>query len=145
MKKQWKLFIPPLGARGLLYAAAVMFMTLSCKKQDRTTVVFGTVKDDLGKPIAGVEMNLYGNKGAFAAQLTLLKTAKTDTKGEYSITIDISKDYHSGDLDLNFDMELREQYTNSPSRLYFNGNETRDCCRVSIGQKNQYDWVLFRK
>ena len=135
MKKQLK---------PLLYVAVVLGMSVSCKTDDRTTIVFGTVKDDLGKPIAGVEINLYGVKGAFAARLTPLKSTKTDTKGEYNITTEIPKDYHSGDLIWTQDMKLTEQYAPS-SRLYFNGNETNDCCRVTIGQKNQYDWVLFIK
>ena len=129
----------------LLYAAVVLGMSVSCKTNDRTTVVFGTVKDDLDNPIAGVDVELYGVKGAFAARLTSLKSTKTDTKGEYSITAEISKDYHSGDIIFRPNEKLLEKYTTSPSRLYFNGNETKDCCRVTIGQKNQYDRILFRK
>ena len=129
----------------LLYAAVVLGMSVSCKKEDRTTIVFGTVKDDLEKPIAGVEIELYGVKGAFAAQLTPLKTTQTDIKGEYSITAEISKDDHSGYLSFDPDQKLMKEYLDSPTRLYFNGNETRECCRASIGQKSQYDLVLFRK
>ncbi len=123
--------------------AAVLCMSVSCKKQDRTTVVFGTVKDDAGKPIEGVEINLYGENGVLGSRNTLLKTTKTDTKGEYNITADIPKDYHSGDLIWTQNITLSEKYTSS--KLYFNGNETRDCCSVSVGQKSQYDLVLFRK
>ena len=124
-----------------LYVAVVLGMSMSCKTNDRTTVVFGTVKDDLGKPIVGVEIRLNGEKGGFGSQQRFLKATKTDTKGEYNVTTEIPKDYHSGDLYLDPDMKLGKQY--SSSRLYFNGNETNDCCGVTIGQKNQYDWVLF--
>ena len=129
----------------LLYAVVVLGMSVSCKTNDRTTMIFGTVKDNLGKPIVGVDVELYGVKGAFAARLTLLKTTQTDIEGEYSITAEISKDYHTGDIIFRPNEKLLEKYTTSPSRLYFNGNETKDCCRVTIGQKNQYDLVLFRK
>ena len=126
----------------MLYVAAVLCMSVSCKTDDRTTIVFGTVKDDLGKPVAGVEMNLYGEKGILGSRATLLKTTKTDTKGEYNITTYISKDYHSGDFDFRFDTQL---YSDFKTLFYFNGNKTTGCCEVKIGQKNQHDLVLFRK
>ena len=128
---------------GLLIA--LLALTLSCKKEDRTTVVFGTVKNDINQPIEGVDVELYGVKGAFAAQLTFLKTTQTDAKGEYSITTEISKEYHSGDLDFVSNGKILDKYSNLGSKLYFNGNQTKDCCRVSISQKNQYDLVLVRK
>ncbi|TAH14055.1 MAG: hypothetical protein EAZ14_04685 [Runella slithyformis] len=131
--------------KNLLYVAAVLLMSVSCKKEDRTTVVFGTVKDDLGKPIAGLEVELWGVKSSFAGKFTFLKTSKTDMKGEYSITTEIPKDYNFGNLKFSPDEKILDKYNTSVSTLYFNGNETRDCCSVSVGQKSQYDLVLFRK
>jgi hypothetical protein len=130
-----------------LYVAVVLCMSVSCKKQDRTTVVFGTVKDDAGKPIAGLEMNLYGEKGLLGSRATLLKTAKTDVKGEYSITTEIPKDYHSGNVICNFfnDPNFYGVFDSTKGDIFFNGQNIKDCCSVSVGQKNQYDWVLVRK
>jgi hypothetical protein len=138
MKRQWK---------PLLYIAAVLCMSVSCKKQDRTTVVFGTVKDDLGKPIAGIEIVLYGKKGALQSRNVLIKTSATDVKGEYVITHEISKEYHSGDIIpdwFNIDKPLYDKYK-EVSSVSFNGYLTKDCCPVSIGEKSQYDFVLVRK
>ena len=136
MKKQWKQY---------LYIAAVLCVSASCIKEDRTTIVFGTVKDELNNPIVGVDVELYGMKGVFQGRRTFLKTTKTDSKGEYIITAEISKDFHSGDLDIIPNEKILEKYSIDVSKLYFNGNQTNDCCRVSVGQKSQYDLVLFRK
>ena len=131
----------------LFYAAVVLGLSLSCKKQDRTTIVFGTVKDNLGKPIVGVDMNLYGEKGVLGSRAKLLKTVQTDTKGEYSITTEIPKDYHSGDVICNFfnDAKFYGTFDSNKGDIFFNGQATRYCCSIIIGQKNQYDWILFRK
>ena len=138
MKKQWKQFATPLGAMGLLL---ITLLTLSCKKQDRTTVVFGTVKDEKNQPIKGVEMQLYGEKGVLGSRATLLKATETDAKGEYSITAEISKDYHSGGL--GFNASTLNNYEGG--RLYFNSQETKECCPIQVGLKSKYDWIFFRK
>jgi hypothetical protein len=81
-----------------LYTALLIGCVAGCKKEDRTTVVFGKVTDDTNHPIEGVEMTLYGKKGLFAALTTPLKTVYTDAKGEYTITAEIPKDYHGGNV-----------------------------------------------
>ena len=138
MKKQLK---------SLLYVAAVLCMSVSCKTDDRTTIVFGTVKDDLGKPVAGVEMNLYGEKGILGSRATLLKTTQTDTKGEYSITTEMPKDYHTGNVICNFfnDAKFLGVFDSSKGDILLNGQTTKDCCATKIGQKSQYDFVLVRR
>jgi hypothetical protein len=81
-----------------LYAALLICCVAGCKKEDRTTVVFGKVTDDTNHPIEGVVMELYGEKGILASRTTKLKSTITDAKGEYTITTEIPKDYHSGDI-----------------------------------------------
>ena len=126
----------------LLYAAVVLGLSVSCKKQDWTTIVFGTVKNEINQPIEGVEMTLSGQKGVFQSRSTSLKNTKTDAKGEYSITIEIPKDYHSGDVAFN-ESSLFNMYEGGS--LYFNGQQTKECCPVTVGKKSQYDFVLVRK
>ena len=135
MNKQWKQY---------LYIAAVLCVSASCMFQDRTTVVFGTVKDDVGKPIKGVDIEFYGEKGILGSRQTLLRTISTDIKGEYTITIEMPKEFHSGDIIWRLDATAQGLYT-LDSRLFFNGNETKDCCGVSVGEKNQYDRIYFKK
>ena len=143
MKKQRKQFATPLGVRGLLL---ITLLTLSCKKEDRTTVVFGTVKNEINQPIEGIEMVLYGEKGILASNHKQLKSAKTDAKGEYTITVEISKDYHSGSVVYNWfgTPPLYDTYKGGAG-VYFNGQLTQDCCPLVVGQKSQYDFVLERK
>ena len=136
MKKQLK---------PLLYVAVVLGMSVSCKTNDRTTIVFGTVKDDLGKPIVGMPVELYGEKGILGSRSALLKATKTDTKGEYNVTTEIPKDYLSGDVFFQPDEKLSEQYSFFEIQVYFNEQKTSGCCIVKIGQKNQYDLIFTRK
>ena len=135
MKKQWKF---------CFYAAFVLCMSASCIKEDRTTVVFGTVKDDVNNPIAGADVELNGVKGVFQGRSTFLKTTRTDAKGEYSITAEIPKEFHSGNIDFTPN-KITDKYSDFGAKLYLNGNQTKDCCRVPVGQKSQYDLVLLRK
>ena len=139
MKKQRKQFATPLGVRGLLL---ITLLTLSCKKEDRTTVVFGTVKNEINQPIEGIEMVLYGEKGILASNHTQLKSTKTDAKGEYTLTSEISKDYHSGSISFN-PSSFPAMYDNG--KVYLNTIEVWDCCPAVVGQKSQYDFVLERK
>jgi protocatechuate 3,4-dioxygenase beta subunit len=81
-----------------LYAVLLICCVAGCKKEDRTTVVFGKVTDDINQPIQGVEIQLAGEKGFFTSLTTPLKTVYTDAKGEYTITAEIPKDYHHGDV-----------------------------------------------
>ena len=129
---------------GLLIA--LLALTLSCKKEDRTTVVFGTVKNEINQPIEGIEMVLYGEKGILASRSTELKSTKTNAQGEYTITAEISKDYHSGSVLYNWygKPPLYDTYKGGGG-IYFNGQKTQDCCPLVVGQKSQYDFVLERK
>ena len=128
----------------LIYSALIACVGISCKKEDRTTIVFGKVTDEINQPVKGVEIAIYGEKGILAARVTRLKNALTDANGEYTITVEIPKDYHSGDMNIEFQTNnLWEKYTGGP--VYLNGNEIRDCCLVTVGQKSQYDFGLVRK
>ena len=131
----------------LIYSILIAYIGISCKKQDRTTIVFGKVTNEINQPIQGVNMALYGEKGILASRSTKLKNAITDANGEYTITVEIPKEYHSGSVDcLWYDNPILDKlYTENGGVLYFNGNETRDCCPLIVGQKSQYDFGLVRK
>ena len=127
----------------LLYAALVLGLGVSCRKEDRTTIVFGTVKNEINQPIEGVEMVLYAERGILGSIHTKLKSAKTDAKGEYTISAEIPKEYHSGTVI--YDFQPLFNFYKGGDGVYFNGKITDECCRVTVGQKSQYDLVLFRK
>lgn len=88
---------------------------------------------------------LYGEKGILASRHTPLKTTYTDAKGEYSITTEISTDYHSGNIICDSFNKLSDKYDYTTGTLYFNGQQTKECCPVNVGSKNQYDFGLTRK
>jgi hypothetical protein len=128
-----------------LYMAGLLCMSVSCKKEDRTTVVFGKVTNDINQPIEGVEMVLYGEKGILGSRSTRLKSTLTDAKGEYTITTEIPTDYHSGSINCEWfrDPKFYNMYTDGA--LYFNGQQTQECCPLRVGTKSQYDFGLVRK
>jgi hypothetical protein len=126
----------------LIYAAALIGCAVSCAKEDRTTVVYGKITDDVNQPVEGVEIKLFGEKGITSSISTLLKATYTDKKGEYTITYEVSTDFHSGKIHI---YPSSDKYDINTGTLYFNGQETKECCPLEIGKKNQYDLVLVKK
>ena len=131
----------------LIYFTLIACVGISCKKQDRTTIVFGKVTNEINQPIADVEMVLYGEKGILGSVSAPLKSVFTDNKGEYMVTLEIPKEYHSGEV-LPFwtssKMPLYEKYEGI-SDVFLNGQQSQGCCSVPVGQKSQYDFRLVRK
>jgi hypothetical protein len=130
----------------LLYTALFICTAVSCQTiADRTTTVYGTVKDEQGLPVKGVELEIAGEKGTLTSHPTLLKTVYSDSKGEYTITAEIPTEYHSAKINNRWftDLDILQKYTGYS--LYFNGNSTKDCCRLDIGKKNEYSFVMIKK
>ncbi len=130
-----------------LYVTLLIGSVAGCKKEDRTTVVFGKVTNDINQPIEGVVMELYGERGILGSVSTYLKRSTTDAKGEYIITTEIPKDYHSGSIFYewnNSQPPLYDKYSRGGG-VYFNGQQTQECCPLRVGTKSQYDFVLVRK
>lgn len=128
-----------------LYVALLIGSVAGCKKEDRTIVVFGKVTNDINQPIEGVEMVLYGEKGILGSRSTRLKSTLTDAKGEYTITTEIPTDYHSGDTGYEWNNSALPNKYSGGGGVYFNGQQTQNCCSVKIGTKSQYDFGLVRK
>jgi hypothetical protein len=143
MKRRWK-------KRGLhwmvgLCMVSVLLLTESCFStpfQNRKTTVFGTVKNEMNQPIEGVPVVLRGEKGILGSQTQELTRVETNNQGEYSLTTDIQKEFHSGQVMLEPSILFGKYEGES---IYINGQKTKDCCLVVVGQKTQYDWVLRRK
>jgi hypothetical protein len=146
MKRQWKKRSPNWIAS--LCMVGVLLLTESCFStpfQNRKTTVFGRVRNEINEPIEGVPVVLYGQKGILGSQTRILIRGVTNVQGEYSLTTNIPKEFHSGDFDVRWfeDSTLSKLYK-GVADLSINGQRTRDCCRVQVGQKTQYDWVLKR-
>jgi hypothetical protein len=130
----------------LLYTALLMCNAVSCQTiADRTTTVYGTVKDEQDLPVKGIELSVYGEKGILASHPTLLKRVYSDSKGEYTVTVEIPTEYHSGDISNRWftDLDILKKY--SDYNVYFNGQRTGSCCRLDIGKKNEYNFVMIKK
>ncbi|NBB21357.1 hypothetical protein GVN20_18470 [Runella sp. CRIBMP] len=130
--------------RALICLLAVLFLaTVGCKKQDRTTMVFGIITNDINQPIEKVPVEIHGNNGIIASSGDKLTTVYTNAKGEYSVTLDVPKGYHSVQVFAKWysDTAFVNKYKNST--VTKNGRATRDCCRGELGQKTQYDFVLI--
>ncbi len=106
-------------------------------------MVFGTVTDDINQPIEKVPIEVHGNNGIIAAKGDMLTTVYTNVKGEYSVTLDVPKGYHSVEVFAKWysDTTFVNKYKNST--VTKNGGATRDCCRGEIGRKTQYDFFLI--
>lgn len=123
----------------------LMFLHNGCKKKDRVTVVFGTVKDENKKPISGITLVASGERGVFGSVSARLMFAITDINGEYSLTVDVPKEYHSLHIynkwfdDTNYVKKYKE------GQVLFNGVPITDCCPTIIGQKNQYDFIMITR
>lgn len=147
-----RLFIPPLGgqtglARGLLYAAAVLLLTQGCFSnpfKSRKTTIFGTVTDfDTKLPVDSVEISIDGEKGILGSVSSPLKTVFTDADGKYNIVIDAPKEFHSLTVVNLWDRKFYPKYRGY--QIFLNGQQTQNCCRVEIGSKTQYDFIMLPK
>jgi hypothetical protein len=130
----------------LLYTVLLMCNAVSCQTiADRTTTVYGTVKDEQDLPVKGVELSVYGEKGILASHPTLLKRVYSDSKGEYNVTVEIPTEYHSGNISNRWFTEIIYLDLYSGSMSFFNGQRTGNCCSLDIGKKNEYNFVMIKK
>jgi hypothetical protein len=130
----------------LLYTALLMCNAVSCQTiADRTTTVYGTVKDEQDLPVKGVELSVYGEKGILASHPTLLKRVYSDSKGEYTVTVEIPTEYHSANVNNRWFTEIIYLDLYSGSISFFNGQRTGSYCRLDIGKKNEYNFMMIKK
>ncbi len=80
--------------KNLFYILIASALLLSCKKDEKTIQLSGTVMDPyLGAPVAGVNVNLQANgvvDGVYNASYVTLATTTTDAAGHFSFVVDES-------------------------------------------------------
>ena len=117
---------------------------LSSPFQSRQTNVFGTVTDnDTKLPVANLEIAIDGEKGTLGSVSSELKTVYTDTNGKYNVVIDAPKEFHSLTVGNLWDRKFFHKYRGY--QTYLNGQRTGNCCKVEIGSKTQYDFMMVPK
>lgn len=112
--------------------------------QTRKTIISGTVTDNNTKlPVDSVQISLMGLKD-FASE-DLLQTTYTDENGRYAITVDVPKDYKSADIANLYFRKTSYSIKYRSYLVYYNSQQTMNCCRVEIGAEVQYDFILLPK
>ena len=144
-----RLVIPSLGAKGLLYAAAVLLLTEGCFSspfKSRTTTVFGTVTDnDTKLPVDSVQIMITGGKGGVASNADELKIIYTDKQGYYYTTIDVPNSYHKITVLNRYFDKLKYTLKYRGYFSYKDRNRIDYCCPAEIGSKTQYDFMMLPK
>lgn len=132
-----------------LYAAGVLLLTEGCfydPTKSRTTTVFGTVTDfDTKLPVSNVEIVIYGQKGILGSVTSDLKIVSTDANGRYNVVVNAPKEFHSLGVANNFDSDRNLVVKYRDYQTFLNGQRTQNCCKVEIGSKTQYDFVMLPK
>ena len=130
-----------------LYAAGVLLLTEGCfydPTKSRTTTVFGTVTDfDTKLPVDSVEIAIDGEKGILGSVSRPLKTVFTDANGKYNVVVDAPKEFHSLTVVNLWDRKFYPKYRDY--QTFLNGQRTGNCCKVEIGSKTHYDFIMLPK
>lgn len=94
-------------------------------------------------PVANLEIAIDGEKGTLGSVSSELKTVYTDTNGKYNVVIDAPKEFHSLTVGNLWDRKFFPKYRGY--QTYLNGQRTGNCCKVEIGSKTQYDFMMVPK
>jgi hypothetical protein len=127
----------------LLLNLCFLLSLSACKKERRSTKVFGRVIDNTQQPVANVQILIQGTRlGGLKAGVALQRLI-TDKQGLYSITVVPDKEY-SGIQVINqffYDPALANKYKDYTP--YYNGQKAIDCCPAMIGVDTEYDFTLY--
>ncbi len=124
--------------------ALCLLLNLSgCKKERRSTYVFGRVTDNLQQPVAGVSIVIYGEKLGGLTKGDILQTLVTDKQGLYSTTVIPAKGYSGLQIFNQFYIksELAKKYKDYD--FLHNGQRATDCCPAMIGEDTEYNFILL--
>ncbi|KAA0991871.1 carboxypeptidase regulatory-like domain-containing protein [Dyadobacter aurulentus] len=113
-------------------------------KQDRTTVVYGTITDEKGQPVDSI---LVVIKGAQGFKYERLKEVYSGKDGSYELVVDVPRKYGSANVTVPFGSYENPKYDKNykGKRTFKNDQFTKNCCSASIGNKTKYDFQLIPK
>ena len=121
-----------------------LFLNSCFLKQDRTTVVYGTITDEKGQSVDSILVIFQGMKDL---SLEVLSSELSDQKGEYEIVMDVPKKFTSINVTIPFFPAENPKYM----RLFKtkigtkDGQSTNNCCIAQIGEKTRYDFKLIAR
>jgi hypothetical protein len=113
-------------------------------KQDRTTTVYGTITDENGQPVDSILVIAQGQD--FLHYKTIGQTYSSKS-GEYEITLEVPKEFHSLNVTVPFLPVENPKYQNfyKDQKITKDGRRTKNCCTADIAKKTRYDFELISK
>jgi hypothetical protein len=131
----------------LLHSASLLFglvfLLTSCfLKQDRTTVIYGTITDQNQQPVDSILVLVDGTKFLTHEQL---KQVYSDENGNYELVVEVPKKFGAVNVLIPFGSSINPKYQkNYKGKKTFRDDKfTSNCCSASIGQKTKYDFQLI--
>jgi hypothetical protein len=129
----------------LTFSLCIAVMLTSCfLKQDRTTVIYGTITDQHREPVDSIMVQIDGVKGF---KYETLKQVYSDEKGKYELVVEVLKRFGSANVVVPFGLVDNPKYDTYYKGIYIKRNDkaTYNCCSAAIGQKTKYDFQLLAK
>jgi hypothetical protein len=134
--------------RGVIYTIlhlVLIFQLSGCfLKQDRTTVVYGTITDQDGQPVDSIFIIIQGSKHV---GYQIFDKQYTDEEGNYELVAEIPRKSKSTNVVIPFSLVENPKFQKDFKDyvIYKNDVRTNNCCNLSIGQKTKYDFQLIPK
>jgi hypothetical protein len=131
--------------RGVIYTIlhfVLIFQLSGCfLKQDRTTVVYGSITDQKGQPVDSILIIL---KGVQNLKYDSLGASYSNTNGEFEILQDVPKKYTTVNVVIPFGSYTNPNFQKNYKsyKIYKNDQQTNNCCTAVIGQKTKYNFEL---
>lgn len=121
-----------------------LFLNSCFLKQDRTTVVYGTITDEKGQPVDSI---LVLVKGREWSKGTTLSQTFSNSSGEYELLLDVPKKFDGVDVIIPFGSIINPKFQSLFKDFYVkkNGQSTNNCCIAQIGEKTRYDFKLIAR
>lgn len=149
MKRKWIRSDTPLRPSRkvsvVIFFLSISGMLTSCfLKQDRTSVIYGTITDENKQPVDSILVLVDGTKFLTHEQL---KQVYSDENGNYELVVEVPRKFGSLDVGVPFFPVENAKYNRNYKGTYVKKNNiaTNNCCSASIGQKTKYDFQLIPK
>jgi hypothetical protein len=142
MNMQYPLQTKPLTRwRFFCFAIASPMLLLSCR-EDRTTVIFGTVLDQSQQPVDSIMVTISGVR-SFHSEV--IQSTYTDKDGHFELVTDVPRKYVAVNAGIPYfpleNPKYQEHY--QIGKVFQNTRQTANCCNAPIGEKTQWDFELI--
>jgi hypothetical protein len=127
----------------VIFFLSISVMLTSCfLKQDRTTVIYGTITDQNQQTVDSILVLVDGTKFLTHEQL---KQVYSDENGNYELVVEVPKKYGSVNILIPFGSMTNPKYQKNYKGFSLHKNDvaTNNCCFATVGQKTKYDFQLI--